>query len=72
MRGGGLGQRPVPLLAGGEVLHPTHEGGQPGALGALQPGDALAVGPDRDDLSAVGVGTGGDGVEQGLEIGAGP
>ena len=63
-----LGQRAVPLLAGGVVLDPAHEGGDPGALGALQSGDATAVRPDGHLLCAEADGVGGDGVEQGLEV----
>ena len=59
VRGGRLGERRVPLLTGLVVLDPAHEGGQPGPLGALQARDAVAVGPDGDDLGAVALGAGG-------------
>ncbi|GAB3997265.1 hypothetical protein GCM10029992_19660 [Glycomyces albus] len=51
--GDGLGERGVPLLAGGEVAHLAHEGGDAGVFGALQPVGAVAVGPDGDDLGPV-------------------
>ena len=65
----GVGEGPVPLLAGGVVAHPSYEGRDAGPFGARQPLDPVAVGTDGDHLGAVaGVGAG---VEQGLEVGAG-
>jgi hypothetical protein len=71
--GDGLGESRVPGLSALVVLDPADEGGQPGALGAGQALDAVAVGADGHDLGPVGGGAGlGDGVEERLQVGAGP
>lgn len=54
VRGDGLGEGGVPLLAGLEVLDLADEGGNPGPLGPREPLDVLAVRPDGHDLGTVG------------------
>ena len=48
------GQRLVPVIAAGEVAHLHREGRDACRFGPVEPGDAVAVGADRDDGRAVG------------------
>src|SRR3546814_10926143 len=48
-----LGERAVPLAAGAELLHRSHEGGDAGTLRAGQPLDALTIGAHRNHARAV-------------------
>ena len=64
----GVGERPVPVLAAGELADLLDERRDAGALGAGQALDAVAVGADGDHPGAVRRVAAG--VEQGLEVGA--